>query len=80
MAPGLTSKLLEVPVLPEVSPVKVMLWLLWATVIVMLTVAAPLVVVVDVGVAEASALPKVMVTFSLASPPAVMLLLYASWA
>ncbi len=78
MATGLTVKVLEVPVFVEVSPVKVMLWPLWATVIVMLTVLVPPVVLADIGVAPASAKPKLMVMFSLASPPVVMSLLYWS--
>jgi len=39
-----------------------------------------LVVLVDIGLAPASDLPKVMLMLSEASVPVVMLLLYLSWA
>jgi len=77
----LTSKELEVPLLPEVAPVKIIVWPVWALVmVILLMVAVPLVVVVEIGVAAASGLPKVMLMFSEASVPVVMLLLYWSWA
>ena len=77
MTPALTLKELDVPFIPEVIPVKVMVWPLWTTVMVMLTVAVPSVVVVESGVAPPSALLKVMLTVSL---PVFMSLPEASFA
>ena len=48
-----------------------------AFIVMLLMVAAPLVVLVEAGVAPASVLPKEILTVSL---PVVMLLLYWSWA
>ncbi len=54
MAPTLTSNELEVPLFLEVAPVKVMVWPVWATVMVMFGLLVPLMVVVEVGVAPPS--------------------------
>jgi len=63
--------------LPDVAPVKMMVWPVCTLVSVMFRVLVPLIVEVEVGVAPVSVLPRVILTVS---PPVVILLLYWSWA
>ena len=77
---GLTVKLFDVPLLPEVTPVKVMFWLVVFWDSVRLTVAAPLTVAVEFGDTVPTALPRVILMVSAAWTPLVMLLLEASCA